>query len=99
MCDTDWFSLGDDEDHDPRMAEGFVKFTSDLWRKKELKVFFMNPDEMPRAWKNFKRDSITREEILQIANEWHDCAQDVIPKFIECDKKEGSDIRVKYIGI
>ena len=93
VCGTDWFSLGDNKHHNPRMAEGFP---IDLWRKKELKVLFMNPDGMPRYWKNSRQDSITREEILQIANEWHDCAQKVVPKFVECDEEEGSDIRVEY---
>ena len=90
-CDTDWFfPVNDEERHDPRMGEGFIEFTRDLWRKKELRVFFMNtPDDCDRDAK----------EILQIANEWHDCAQDVVPKFVECDKPKRSDIRVEYIGM
>ena len=98
LCDTDWFTLANDEHHDDRDAEGHIKCRSDLWHKKELRVFFMNPKEIPRPWSNSDGDTITQKDILEIANEWHNCAKEVVPKFVLWKKKESSDIRVKYIG-
>ena len=46
--------------------------------------------------------TITEDEILKIANEWHQCGveqgNDVVPEFVPCGPNDTSDIRVKFIG-
>lgn len=66
-----------------------------LWQPKEqIKVQFMN--DVPQRWA-FCRG---KEEILEIANEWHNCG-DVVPKFImwEHGTNESSDITVQFNGM
>ena len=59
-----------------------------LWKTKEIKVRFLNEDQ-----------NISEEEILQIANEWHECNTDVVPRFVPCNKEDSGDIRIKFIGM
>lgn len=94
MCYTDWITLFDDDD-DERIAAAFIADTKHLWPKKEIQVFFMN--KIP-PWENDKDGYISKEEILEIANEWHECGPDVVPKFVECTTRELSNIRVMFIG-
>ena len=96
MCHTDWITLFDDDAEDERVVEAFVEDSGHLWPKKELKVFFMN--KIP-PWDNDKDGYISKEEIIGLANEWHDCGRDVVPKFVKCDDRASSDIRVKFIGM
>ena len=95
MCYTDWITFFDSNDDDEGIAAAFIEDTKHLWPKKEIQVFFM--DRMP-PWENDKDGYISKEEILEIANEWHECGPDVVPKFVECTAKELSDIRVTFKG-
>ena len=74
----------------------FVLKKDDLWLgKKELKVRFMS--DIP-VWRDENNRLITEDVILKIANEWHQCGLNVVPKFVECIGGEASDIRVQFIG-
>lgn len=95
MCYTDWFTLIEKDDHENEFAEAWIEDNSLLWSEKEIRVFFMN--ELP-PWKSEKKNSyISTADIIAIANEWHDCGKNV-PKFIECEGRETSHIRVTFIG-
>ena len=99
MCYTDVLTLPCNEGtHTARFAEGHIEDRDCLWCKKKLKVYFMNVDDMPNSWKDSDGDRITRKEILKVANEWHECNDSVVPKFVPCDKIHESDIRVEFIG-
>ena len=99
MCYTDWMTLPCDEDmHNASFAEGHIEDRSHLWYKKELRVHFMNPDDIPTWWKDSGGNHITKREVLKIANEWHKCDKSVVPKFVQWDAMHGSDIRVAFIG-
>ena len=99
MCYTDWMTLV--EKDDGTAAELWVQSDSDLWpARKNLKVRFLD-DRIP-AWENDRSGWIDQEEILEIANEWHQCGveqgNDVVPVFVRCGPNDTSDIRVKFIG-
>ena len=99
MCYTDWMTLV--EKDDGRADELWVLTDEDLWLAgKTLKVRFLD-DRIP-AWPNDGRGHITEEEILKIANEWHQCGveqgKDVVPEFVPCGADDTADIRVKFIG-
>ncbi|CAI8037291.1 hypothetical protein GBAR_LOCUS20843 [Geodia barretti] len=98
MCYTDWMTLV--EKDDGRADELWVLTDEDLWLAgKTLKVSFLD-DRIP-AWPNDGRGHITEEEILKIANEWHQCGveqgKDVVPEFVPCGADDIADIRVKFI--
>ncbi|CAI8044530.1 hypothetical protein GBAR_LOCUS24692 [Geodia barretti] len=98
MCYTDWMTLV--EKDDGRADELWVLTDEDLWLVgKTLKVRFLD-DRIP-AWPNDGRGHITEEEILKIANEWHQCGveqgKDVVPEFVPCGADDTADIRVKFI--
>ena len=64
-----------------------------LWKEKStLKVRFMQ--DTPVDWK-IDGKSVSRSVILQLANIWND-KEVSIPKFVETDNLEDSDIRVKF---
>lgn len=68
---------------------------------KVLRVHFKNT--LPEGWKNSSGGPLTNaEEILQIANEWHQSGvnanNDVVPKFILCENGEAPDIIVEFRG-
>ncbi|CAI8000685.1 hypothetical protein GBAR_LOCUS3005 [Geodia barretti] len=99
MCYTDWMTLV--EKDDGRADELWVLRDEDLWPagNKTLKVRFL--DKRIPAWPNDRRGYITEEEILMIANEWHQCGveqgNDVVPEFVSCGADDIADIRVKFI--
>jgi hypothetical protein len=95
MCYTDWMTLV--EKDDGGADELWVIRDEDLWPAgKKLKVRFL--DERIPAWPNDRRGHITEEEILEIANEWHQCGvNDVVPEFVPCGADDTADIRVKFI--
>ena len=96
MCLTDWMTLQDDDDEEA--AELWAADTLFLWNQKEINVHFTNKI---LAWRNEKGNFISPEEILSIANEWHQCGidagKDVVPMFINDDSKP-SNIRIEFIG-
>ena len=95
MCYTDWMTLVKKDDKN--VAELWVLRDEDLWPpKKKLKVRFLD-DRIP-PWPNDRRGWIDEDEILKIANEWHECGRDVVPEFVPCGANYTSDIRVKFIG-
>ena len=82
-----------DQKDDGKAAEQRDK---DLWPPgAKLKVRFL--DRIP-AWPNDRRGWIDEDQILKIANEWHECGRDVVPEFVPCGPDDSSDIRVKFIG-
>ena len=98
MCYTDWMTLV--EKDDDNVAELWVQSDKHLWPpKKKLKVRFL--DEIP-GWRNERRGWINEDDILKIANEWHDCGvdagKDVVPEFMPCGPDDTGDIRVRFIG-
>jgi hypothetical protein len=100
MCYTDWMVLASKKESGD--AELFVLHKSLCWSpQKKLKVGFL--DEITPAWPNGRGDSITRPEILTIANDWYRCGVnagiDVVPEFVMCGPNDTSDIRVKFIGM
>ena len=99
MCYTDWMTLV--EKDDSRAAELWVVKGEDLWpARKKLKVRFLKV--IPPWLNEGRRGYITEDEILKIANEWHQCGveqgNDVVPEFVPCGPNDTSDIRVKFIG-
>ena len=90
MCYTDWMTLGGEED------ELFYVEKKHLWKKKELKVHFINP------MLTCPKKNGTPADVIEIANDWHrsgtQAGRDVVPKFVLFTGEEGSDIRVRYIG-
>ena len=93
MCYNDFTTPGDHDGGD--RAEGWA-LKDLLWKKKEITVLFM--DQIP-AWYNEKDNPISKDDILQIANEWHDCNKEKVPKFRPYEKHGRSDIRIQFAGI
>ena len=54
-------------------------------------------NEIPR-WRNEKGNFISTDDILKIANEWHDCNPAVVPKFVPYKNRGPNDIRIKFTG-
>ena len=95
-CFTDWMQLEDDV-KDDIVPEMWVEEKKDLWPKgKKLLVRFLG--QIP-AWRKDAKSFISTNDILAVANEWHQCGGvDVVPEFVPY--KEGtSDIRVQFIGM
>ena len=94
-CFTDWMKLIEKKDYS-RAAALWVEFKEKLWSQGEkLKVEFLDK-KVPPSFVNTSEDYITKEEILDIANEWHRCGQDVVPEFVECKFGDVPNIQVKY---
>lgn len=67
-----------------------------VWAKKEIKVRFKNV--IPPYWKKALGVHLKNEnEILHIANEWHQCGVNVVPRFIAC-MDDNPDIVVEFGG-
>ena len=100
MCYTDWMILPDQHTGE---AELWYEREVELWKKKELKVEFLNMDDIP-TFRKEDGDPFSSESVLKIANEWHGAGIeqgcDVVPKFIRYKGDQtGSDIRVTFIGM
>ena len=67
-----------------------------LWTEKEITVRFLDP-EIP-AWRKEDGNYISKDDILHIANEWHRCNKNVVPKFVPY-KSGPSHIRIKFTGM
>lgn len=93
MCFTDWMTLDDDSGDG---AELLCTEKEHLWKKGELKVHFMTDIKGCR-----KEDGnfLSTGDVLDIANDWHRCGQEIVPKFVLCREGETSDIRVTFTGI
>ena len=89
-------SLEDDVEDD-EVAELLARKQKDLWPQGEkLQVRFLS--KIP-GWRKEDGNFISTDDILAVANEWHQCGGvDVVPEFVPY--KEGkSDIRVQFIGM
>ena len=94
MCYNDFTKRsGHDSGH---RAQGWA-LEDLLWKKKEITVLFL--DHMIPAWYNEDGNPISKDDILQIANEWHRCNNKVVPRFVPYKRDGRSDIRIKFAGI
>lgn len=98
ICFTDWITLSGK--NDGKTAKLWSE-RDDLWPAgKKLKVRFK--DRRIPPWYNDRCHYIHEDEILEIANEWHQCGvnagKDVVPEFVRCGPDDISDILVKFIG-
>ena len=84
-------------DHSPgKQSARFPFGTTVLWKKNELRVYFMDDVPLSHKWK-IDGDPINRDLILNLANVWRDetrCGS--VPKFVRANSIEQSDIRVKF---
>ena len=95
ICISDWMTLSDedarDEEDGIQSTDGWTENTDLLWKKEEwekakkLKVHFLN--DIPDGWMNCRGRRITKKEILEIANEWHNCNKHVVPEFVFVKKR------------
>ena len=91
MCYTGWQNS---HNANSGAARQFIKENRHLWQKKILNICFL--DEIP-AWRNDKWEHIRKQEILDIANQWRECNENVVPEFVS-EEKSG-DIRVTFTGM
>ena len=68
-----------------------------------MQVYFMN--NLPNENWRFENEPITKDKILEWANEWSTFPTpdlpdgNPVPKFVRVDEKTNSDIRVKFTGM
>ena len=83
-----------------RAAELWVKHVHQLWKQGQHLIVHFLDEKVPPTWVNARGGYITEDEILEIANEWHQCGvelgQNVVPKFVKCEGDDVPDIQVKY---
>ena len=75
----------------------FVPSKRHLWSEEKITVKFLNPGNSPQV-RNSDHSYITKQGILDIANEWYRVDKKVVPMFVLAEDRAPADIRIKFIG-
>ena len=95
-CYSDWLKLKTTKDKQRKGGKLVAERKKQLWPSgSTMNVKFGHI----KNWRDEDGEPITKDAILKIANKWHECNPQVVPKFIPCGPDNtDSDIRVEFVG-
>ncbi|CAI8006825.1 hypothetical protein GBAR_LOCUS4921 [Geodia barretti] len=94
-CYSDWLKLKTTKDKQRKGGKLVAERKKQLWPSgSTMNVKFGHI----KNWRDEDGEPITKDAILKIANKWHECNPQVVPKFIPCGPDNtDSDIRVEFV--